>query len=323
MDMSPRDESGLLPAVELDVTAAEAGVRLDAFLAAHFGSISRMRLRQAIAEGDVMVNAARRTAGWKLRAGDRIQTRLADVGPTAMTPEVIPIPVVYEDAGLAVIEKPAGMVAHPTAHWRSGTLVNALAHQFNRTTGGRIIRPGLVHRLDRLTSGLMVVAKSDAVLTRLTSAFQARQVEKRYGALVHGEVAPDSGTIDAPIGRDADVRPRWGVRAGGRPAETRFRVVERFSHATLLEMEPVTGRTNQLRIHAAHAGHPILGDPEFGLEWAVQNARFLPMPPTRLFLHASRLAFRHPASGAWLEFTSALPVEMDSSLTALREAAKD
>jgi 23S rRNA pseudouridine1911/1915/1917 synthase len=321
--MSPGDESGLLPAEELEVTAAEAGVRLDAFLAGHFGGISRMRLRQAVAEGDIAVNAVRRTAGWKLRAGDRIQTRLADVGPTGMTPEAIPIPVIYEDAHLAVIEKPAGMVAHPTAHWRSGTLVNALAHQFNHATSGPIIRPGLVHRLDRLTSGLMVVAKSDAALTALTAAFQARQVEKRYGALVHGEVAPDSGAIAAPIGRDADMRPRWGVRDGGRPAETRFRVVERFSHATLLEMEPVTGRTNQLRIHAAHVGHPIVGDPEFGLEAAEQNTRLLPAPPTRLSLHASRLDFRHPVTGAWVEFTSALPAELDSYLVRLREAAKD
>jgi 23S rRNA pseudouridine1911/1915/1917 synthase len=231
--------------------------------------------------------------------------------------------VVYEDADLAVIEKPAGMVAHPTAHWHSGTLVNALAHQFNQATGGPIIRPGLVHRLDRLTSGLMVVAKSDAVLTRLTVAFHSRQIEKRYGALVHGAVAEDSGAIAAPIGRDAEMRPRWGVRDGGRAAETRFRVVERFSHATLLEMEPVTGRTNQLRIHAAHVGHPILGDPEFGLEWAEQNARLLPMPPTRLFLHASRLCFHHPTNGAWLQFTSALPAELDSYLARLREAAKD
>jgi len=268
------------------------------------------------------VNQVGRTAGWKLRAGDRVQVRLENVGPTAMTPEAVPVPVLYEDADLAVVEKPAGMVAHPTAHWRAGTLVNALAHHFNREPGAPIIRPGLVHRLDRLTSGLMVVAKSDAVLSKLTVAFHEREVEKRYVALVHGEVPEETGVISAPIGRDADERPRWGVRAGGRHAETRFRVVERFSHATLLEMEPVTGRTNQLRIHAAHIGHPIVGDPEFGRDLAEQNAPLLPTPPARLFLHAAMLSFRHPTSDEGLTFSSPLPFALAEYLTTVREAAK-
>lgn len=304
---------------QLQVSPSEAGLRLDAFLAAHFGGISRMRLRQAIAQGDVTVDHATRTAGWKLRAGDMVQVRLGDVGPTAMTPEAIPVPIRYEDAYLAVVEKPAGMVAHPTAHWRGGTLVNALAYQFNQEPGALVIRPGLVHRLDRLTSGLMVVAKSEVMLSCLTRAFQQRRVGKRYLALVHGEVSAEEGLIAAPIGRDPEQRPRWGVRAAGRPAETRFRVVERFPHATLLEMEPLTGRTNQLRIHAAHAGHPILGDPTFGREMAEQHAALInacPLP--RLFLHATHLAFPHPATGDWLTFDSALPEELTEYLERLR-----
>lgn len=305
---------------ELEVNPEEAGLRLDAFLAARFGGISRMRLRQAIAEGEVTVNLVGRTAGWKLRAGDRVQVQFGDVGPTAMTPEAIPVPVWFEDAFLAVVEKPAGMVAHPTKHWRGGTLVNALAHHFNRQEGAPVVRPGLVHRLDRLTSGLMVVAKSEPILSRLTTAFHERRVEKRYLALVYGVVAAEEGVIAAPIGRDASLRPRWGVRPEGRPAETGFRVRERFSSVTLLAMEPVTGRTNQLRIHAAHAGHPIVGDPEFGRDLvAVRCVDPAVPPPPRLFLHAGHLAFSHPATGEWLSFTSPLPPELADYLSLLRE----
>jgi 23S rRNA pseudouridine1911/1915/1917 synthase len=302
---------------ELHVSLSEAGLRLDAFLAAHFGGISRMRLRQAIAQGDVTVDDVARTAGWKLRAGDTVQVRLGDVGPTAMTPEAIPVPILYEDAHLAVVEKPAGMVAHPTAHWRGGTLVNALAHHFNREPDALVIRPGLVHRLDRLTSGLMVVAKTEAMLSRLTKAFQQRRVEKRYLALVHGHMTDDDGLIAAPIGRDAEQRPRWGVRPEGRPAETRFRVIERFPHATFLEMEPLTGRTHQLRIHAAHVGHPIVGDPEFGREAPPAATSGVPAAP-RLFLHAAHLAFHHPVTREWLAFNSPPPPELADYLEALR-----
>jgi 23S rRNA pseudouridine1911/1915/1917 synthase len=237
-----------------------------------------------------------------------------------MTPEAIPVPVLFEDEHLAVVEKPAGMVAHPTKHWRGGTLANALAHHFNWQPGATVIRPGIVHRLDRLTSGLMVVAKSEGMLRRLTVAFQERRVEKGYLGLVYGEVAADEGVIAAPIGRDVTQRPRWGVRSTGRPAETRFTVRERLPLHTLLEMEPVTGRTNQLRIHAAHAGHPIVGDPEFGRDvvaegWAEVDAHF---PPPRLFLHAAHLAFEHPATREKLSLNSALPAELTGYLGGLR-----
>jgi 23S rRNA pseudouridine1911/1915/1917 synthase len=305
---------------ELEVGPDEAGLRLDAFLAGRFGEISRMRLRQAIAEGEVTVNGVGQTAGWKLRAGDVVQVEFGDVGPTAMTREAIPVPILFEDPHLVVVEKPAGMVAHPTAHWRGGTLVNALAYHFNREPGAPVVRPGLVHRLDRLTSGLMVVTKSDTMLSRLTAQFHDRQVEKRYMALVYGEIPGDEGSISAPIGRDASLRPRWGVRPEGRPAETRFRVAERLPGWTLLEMEPVTGRTNQLRIHAAHAGHPIVGDPEFGRDVMAERYAALAeaAPAHRLFLHAAHLAFRHPVTGDWLSFTSPLPVELADYLSCLR-----
>jgi 23S rRNA pseudouridine1911/1915/1917 synthase len=311
----PTDASPLI------VPEGARGTRLDAFLAARFGGISRMRLRQAIAEGDVTVEGVVRTAGWKLRAGNVVQVRLEDVGPTAMTPEAIPVPVLFEDEHLAVVEKPAGMVAHPTKHWRGGTLANALSYHFNRQRGAPVVRPGIVHRLDRLTSGLMVVAKSEWMLRRLTVAFQERRVEKGYLALVYGEVAADEGVIAAPIGRDVTQRPRWGVRPTGRPAVTRFRVRERLPHHTLLEMEPVTGRTNQLRIHAAHVGHPIVGDPEFGRDVVAERYAALEqqLPPPRLFLHAEHLEFEHPATQERLVVDAPLPSELSDYFQHLRD----
>jgi 23S rRNA pseudouridine1911/1915/1917 synthase len=313
----PTDASPLI------VPEGARGTRLDAFLAARFGGISRMRLRQAIAEGDVTVEGVVRTAGWKLRAGNVVQVRLEDVGPTAMTPEAIPVPVLFEDEHLAVVEKPAGMVVHPTKHWRGGTLTNALAYHFNRQPGAPVVRPGIVHRLDRHTSGLMVVAKSEGMLRRLTIAFQERRVEKRYLALVYGAVTNEEGVVEAPIGRDMTLRPRWGVRPTGRPAETRFRVHERLPHHTLLEMEPVTGRTNQLRIHAAHTGHPMVGDPEFGRDVVAERYASLQQqfPPPRLFLHAAHLAFEHPATQATLSLNSPLPPGLSEYLTRVRAAS--
>lgn len=293
------------------VTAAEDTERLDRCLAGRVPGVSRMRLRLALDEGEVEVNGEPRPAGWRVRAGDRIRLQLAADVATAMTPEPIPLVVWYEDDALIVVEKPAGMVVHPAGRHRSGTLVNALAHHFN--VAGRAdppVRPGLAHRLDRATSGLMVVAKTQDVLSRLTVQFQQKQVEKRYLALVHGRVTEDSGTWEAPIGVDLEQRPRWGIREHGRPATTRFQVQERLAAHTLLELEPVTGRTNQLRLHGAHFGHPIVGDDLFG--------RGPDPEPGRLFLHAGRLAFRHPVTGEWRAFTSPLPLELATYLDGLR-----
>jgi 23S rRNA pseudouridine1911/1915/1917 synthase len=235
------------------------------------------------------------------------------------------------------------MLVHPTRSVKSGTLANALAYHLNRPRvedrGSRIedgesriektrlgagdprfsildslssildsqsvIRPGLVHRLDRATSGLMVIAKTPRSLRVLSKHFRKRLVHKRYVALVHGEVETDAGSISAPIGRDPDQRPQWRVMDDGKPAETRFTVLERFLSATLLELEPVTGRTNQLRIHCAHIGHPIVGDDvHCGLRIADSG---LAQSVTRLCLHAAKLAFHHPVSGEWMELSSSMP----------------
>lgn len=289
------------------VEPCEAGRRLDDVLAGRVSWLSRMRLRQLLDGGTVRVNQAPRAAGWRVRAGDQVLAPLPEDAATAMTPEPIPVNVLYEDAWLAVVEKPAGMVVHPAGRHQSGTLANALAHHFNVVgAADPPVRPGMAHRLDRAASGLMVIARTQEALSRLTVEFQQKRVRKRYLALVHGIVEAEGGDWEAPIGSDPETTPRWGVREGGRPAHTRFRVLRRLPAYTLLELEPVTGRTNQLRLHCAHFGRPIAGDALFGRG---------PEPGLdRLFLHAFALAFNHPGTGEWMEFESPLPDDLQNLL---------
>lgn len=315
----------------------ESGQRLDAFLAARLGGLSRMRIAVLAERGACAVNGVARPAGHKLEAGDRVEVLDDDDKPTAMTPERLPLDILHEDEHLIVVVKPAGMLVHPTHSDMTGTLANALTYHFNRlriseteedgegdgetvrrrdgeqeedassnvTASPRhpvssTVRPGIVHRLDRATSGLMVVAKTQRALSIMSQHFQRRLVEKRYLALVSGRVVEDEMHISAPIGRDPATRPEWNVREEGKPSETRLRVLERSRERTLVALEPVTGRTNQLRIHCAHAGHPIVGDEWYGAG-AADNAG-------RLCLHAARLAFFHPSGGnRWMEFDSPAP----------------
>jgi 23S rRNA pseudouridine1911/1915/1917 synthase len=291
--------------------------RLDRFLASQLGWLSRMRINSIVLQGACTVNKEVAAPGYHLQRGDLVEITIDESEPTAMTPEAIPLNVIYEDAHLIVIDKPAGMLVHPTRREKSGTLANALSYHLNHvalieqnTSTGHTqpailkamsrVRPGLVHRLDRATSGLMVAAKTDRALSILTSHFQRRLVEKRYLALVQGRVEEDEITIAAPIGRDSEAHPKWNVSPCGKPAETRLRVMERRARASLVELEPVTGRTNQLRIHCAHIGHAILGD-----DWYSRDS----IP--RLCLHAARLGFHHPSGGDWLEFSSDLPEEIE------------
>lgn len=292
-----------------------AGQRLDDFLAERVAALSRMHIAGLLARGECSVNGAEARAGRRLRAGDAVELSDAPEVSNSMTPERAPLEVVHEDEHVIVVVKPSGQLVHPTRGVKSGTLANALSYHLNRLRISEVgltidesaavvnrhsfIRPGLVHRLDRDTSGLMVVAKTQDALSRLSQHFQRRLVEKRYAAVVAGRVEHDELTIDAPIGRDEDARPRWRVAESGRQAETRLRVVERSARRTLLELEPVTGRTNQLRIHCAHAGHPIVGDTLYAGE-----------PHARMCLHASRLAFRHPYTNVWMEFRSDAPAEV-------------
>ncbi|HET9531122.1 MAG TPA: RluA family pseudouridine synthase [Blastocatellia bacterium] len=290
-----------------EITAEAAGQRLDEFLASELGTLSRMRIASLIESGACLVGGIASRAGHRLSAGEVVEVAIVDDRPTAMTPEPLPLEIVYEDEQILVIVKPAGMLVHPTKSVRTGTLANALAHHLNLKSQNSdlrfIVRPGLVHRLDRATSGLMVVAKTARALAVLSRHFQRRLVEKRYAAIVQGVVTEDEETIIAPIGRDPEARPQWRVMENGRHAETRLRVLKRGERATLVELEPVTGRTNQLRIHCAHRGHPVVGDQMYASDHSA-----------RLCLHAWRLCFHHPAGGRWMEFASMLPVEMTKAL---------
>ncbi len=231
-----------------------------------------------------------------------------------LTPEPQPLQIVFEDEHLLVINKPPGLTVHPGAGRPSGTLANALiAHLPAVRSVGPPLRPGIVHRLDRDTSGLLVVAKTAPALAALQRKVAAREIERRYLALVLGTLPQDAGTVDAPIGRHPHRRTKMAVVAGGRPATTRYHVVERLPGATLVEARLVTGRTHQIRVHFASLGHPVLGDAVYG-----RRALRLPAAPARQMLHAYRLAFDHPFTGARMTFAADLPEDFAGALARLR-----
>lgn len=311
------------------ITDREAGQRLDEFLASRLGSLSRMQIAKLLARRACLVNQNPELGGYKLYSGNVVEITLADFEQNSMSAERLPLEIVFEDSHILVIVKPAGMLVHPNKIERTGTLANALAYHLNREFFAdadpeksllvqdgsySLQRPGLVHRLDRATSGLIVVARTQRALSVLSRHFHRRLVEKRYFGIVSGEMKEESGTILAPIGRDPQRRPQWWVVESGRQAETKYRVLENRGFASLVEMEPVTGRTNQLRIHFAHIGHPIIGDPLYSSGKSGQSDQNT-STSLRLCLHAAYLAFHHPANGEWLEFHSALPVEIKAVLT--------
>jgi len=251
---------------------------------------------------------------YRVRAGDQIVVEIPPAHPVELRPEPIPLEIVYEDGDLLVVNKPAGLVVHPGAGRPTGTLVHALlAHCPDLPGIGGEVRPGIVHRLDKDTSGLLVVAKTDAALRSLQAQIQARRAGRDYLALVHGAVAVGEGTIDAPVGRHPRHRTRMAVVASGRRAVTRYRVVERFADATLLELRLQTGRTHQIRVHCASIGHPIVGDRVYG-------RRPNPWGLRRQALHAFRLTFVHPTTGAEMSFVAPLPADIEAALGRLREA---
>ena len=287
---------------EFQIEAVDHRSRLDAFLQKKFPHLSRMYLREAVRDGLCEVNGRHENRGIELRSGDFVEIEIDTARHTTLLPEEIPFGIVFEDDSMVVVEKPSGMLVHPTVGVRSGTLLNALAHHLNTDTndGDVFKRAGLVHRLDKDTSGLVVIAKTHQAHRVLCSHFQRKWVEKRYFAVVDGIVESDSGEIDAPIGRFEAERV-WGVRDDGKPSSTRFRVVARGADCSLMELEPVTGRTNQLRIHLSHIGHPITGDTKYG-------GREFP----RLCLHSALLKFKHPADGRVLEFQTGVPADFPS-----------
>jgi 23S rRNA pseudouridine1911/1915/1917 synthase len=315
--MADADSTDLSFTIEAD----QAGIRLDVYLASQIEGWSRARLQRLIENEDVLVNSKPSKPSYKLREHDKIEVELIAPAGEFFTPENIPIEIVYEDETLVVVNKPAGMVVHPAAGTSSGTLANALAYHFQQLPGTGV-RPGIVHRLDRDTSGLLVVAKTDAALENLSDQFRDRTVYKSYVALVHGRVLASSGKIDQPLARDPANRTRMAVVRGGRNALTLYRVRQAYERFTLLDVELKTGRTHQIRVHLAWLKHPVVGDETYGggRDNTIQNpqlrARIRNL--NRHFLHAEQLAFSHPKTGEVVKFQSPVGADLADLLTALR-----
>jgi 23S rRNA pseudouridine1911/1915/1917 synthase len=290
---------------------SEASDRVDRVAAELIADLSRSQVQRLIEEGRVTLNGQPVRASQAVRTGDRLEVIIPAPEPTDLIPEEIPLDIVYEDADIVVVNKPAGLVVHPAPGHPRGTLVNALLARYpNLSVGGRL-RPGIVHRLDKDTSGLLVVARHDTAHRSLVNQMKRRTVLKAYLVLVKGHMPAWEGMIDAPIGRHPKNRKRMAVVAQGRPSKTHYRVLEELGEYTLVEARLETGRTHQIRVHLAHSGQPILGDPTYG-----RQAGAMGLP--RQFLHAYRLGFRLPESGEYREFQSPLPEELAVVLDRLR-----
>lgn len=277
--------------------------RLDKFLYDKFTALSKMYLTNLIRAGKCRVNGNQENQGFKVKTDDNIEIAIDTNTETSQSPENLPLEIIFEDEDIIVINKAAGMLVHPTKGIKSGTLLNALSYHLNvknqpETDSLNFIRAGLIHRLDRKTSGLMVISKNAKAHRFLSNHFQRKLVEKRYYAVVGGIVAEDFGNIIAAIGKNEEDR-FWFIGETGKYAETNFRVKKRNADSTLLELEPVTGRTNQLRLHCRHIEHPIIGDDIYG------GREF-----SRLCLHACKLVFRHPKDNQLMTFETELPPEM-------------
>jgi len=313
-------------ALTFTTTADDTGMRLDAYLAERIEGWSRSRLQRLIENEDVLVNEKPVKPSHKLHSGDEIEVDLVEAQAARFEPENIPLDIVFEDEFLAVINKPAGMVVHPGAGVQSGTLANAIAYHFEfeqtEVKDDRSeLRIGIVHRLDKDTSGLLVVAKNDEIHEALSEQFRSRQVYKSYVALVHGSPDQNMGKIDAPIGRNKHNRLRMKVATHGRSALSLWKVRTRYAKFTLLDVEIKTGRTHQIRVHTAFINHPVVGDEIYneGRDNTVAdtNTRNAIASMPRFFLHAERLSFTHPKTGERLEFTQPLPPELTGFLELL------
>ncbi len=308
---------------EFVVPAEEAGTRLDVFLVQRLPGWTRSQVQRLIRQGQVRVSspatagspALARKAGEEIGAGDRIRVRAEREAPRA-APEAWPLSILYEDDDLIAVDKPAGMVVHLGAGVKSGTLVNALLHHTRGLSSlGGELRPGIVHRLDRMTSGVMVIAKNDSAHQSLAEQFKSHAVRKTYLLLVHGLVKEPEGVVERPVGRDP--RRRVRMKAGGlraRSAVTRYRVLRRFRYFTFVEARPETGRTHQLRVHFASLGHPVVGDTLYGAPSRIPGRGGEARTLARNFLHASGIEFRHPRTGQPLRLSAPLPAELEDFL---------
>ena len=301
------------------LTVGCAGYRLDVYVTGHL-DLSRARVQALVAEGRVRVDGRVAKKSHRLETGQEIEVRVPSPEALDAQPENVPLDVLFEDSSLLVVNKPAGMVTHPAPGHPTGTLVNALLGHTDDLSGiGGKLRPGIVHRLDRYTSGLMVVAKSDRAHHALSEALQRREIKRLYITASWGHLSESPLEVTAPIGRDPVERQRMAVVEKGRYAVTRFRVVERWLGAELLRVALGTGRTHQIRVHLAHIGHPVVGDTVYGVGWergmggkARQWAKILSQRAERQFLHSWRLSFEHPLSGEVMRFEVPLPADLQT-----------
>ena len=314
--------------IELEV-ADRVDERIDKYLSDVRGIATRSQIQRLLKEGRVLVEGRPVKPSFHLRGGETVLVSIPDPEPSTVEAEEIPLDIVYEDGDILVVNKPAGMVVHPAAGVRTGTLVNALlAHCRDLSGIGGVQRPGIVHRLDKDTSGLLIVAKHDGAHVKLSEDLAARKIKRTYAAVVWGVPRDAAGTVETMIGRSRSDRKKMSVlRSDGRPAVTHFEVVEKYEFASRLEVKLETGRTHQIRVHLAHSGHPVFGDPTYGgrrrkyggyTGATMARARECLKLIGRQALHAARLEFTHPIGKESMEFTAPLPDDINSLISALK-----
>jgi len=282
------------------------GLRLDKYIGEKYPELSRTHAKKLIEEGHITVNTKSAKASLKLKSGDRLSISIPPPEPSHLTANDIPLKIIYEDSDLLVIDKPSNLTVHPAPGNPGHTLVNAILARFpNLPNGGDVIRPGIVHRLDKNTSGLILIAKNREALNNLSNQFKKRLVIKTYLVMVKGHLSPYRGFIEAPIGRNPYNRKRMAVVENGRDARTEYHVLKYIGDCSLLEVKPETGRTHQIRVHLSAIGYPVVGDTTYGVK-----SPFL----SRQFVHAHRLGFKLPSNGRFIEFTSELPSDLEQAL---------
>ena len=297
---------------EYELTAEESGQRLDKYLAGEMTNLSRSRIKELVQAGEVLVNGKKSKVSYKVQKGDLIQVTVLPLEPLKLEAENIPLDIVYEDEDVIVVNKPQGMVVHPAAGHPSHTLVNALLyHTRDLADSPEGFRPGIVHRIDKDTSGLLMVAKNAAARESLEKQLAAKSNKRQYLAIVHGNFAEEEGTIDAPIGRNPKDRKQMAVVEKGKSAVTHFKVLEQYQGYSLVECQLETGRTHQIRVHMAYIGHPLAGDPLYGPRKT--------LPGHGQFLHAKTLGFEQPSTGEWLEFSVQPPEIFQQTVADLRK----
>ena len=298
--------------MELKIDAVAAGLRLDKAVA-DLTELSRGLANEQIKNGQILVNGEAKKAKYAVKEGDVISYEVPEPEVVEYVAEDLPLEIVYQDEDVAVVNKPQGMVVHPSAGHTSGTLVNALMYHIKDLSGiNGVLRPGIVHRIDKDTSGLLMIAKNDQAHLALADELKDKKSMRKYWAIVHGNLPNDRGVIEAPIGRSEKDRKKQAVTAKGKPALTRFQVLERFGDYTLVELQLETGRTHQIRVHMAYIGHPVAGDEVYGPRKTLKGHG--------QFLHARTLGFTHPRTGEVLEFTAEAPAIFLETLEKLRKA---